>query len=289
VDLITKKVRQCYQEAPFPDIFQNSQDYRIELKSLIFWLKLNFRYLNLGEWQPKSVLCAGCGTGEEAIALAKIFPKAKITAIDISRPSLVIARKNIQTAGVKINLKKLSIYDLPDTKYDLVYCVGVIHHLSDPEKGFGVLSKTFKSKFIISVYNTYGLMAFKFRLKILSFFTNRKKWAGRLFKIVPHKAFFYDAFMNPQIKTFSIQQVTRWGQNYKLKLAAICPPTTFSGLINFTKDGSKYIVRRKVLTQAALKIAGYFGLDKIRHSSIFLTQLIYLVLGKGECFYLFKR
>lgn len=144
---VEDKVRKCYEEAPFPDTLSKAKDFDKSLRDIKYWITLNLEFLSssLVNSNPKTILCAGCGTGEEAIVLALIFPKSKIDAVDISEKSLLIAKQNIKKAKVKnINFKKLSIIeDLPKfkKKYDLIFSAGVIHHLTNPQLGFKLLSE----------------------------------------------------------------------------------------------------------------------------------------------------
>ena len=97
---LESKVRACYETAPFPNILQGTADFEEAIRLGVEWAMLNWRGLGF-DWQvisPSTVLCAGCGTGEEAIILSRLFPDAAIHAIDISEPSLLIAMQNAKRA-----------------------------------------------------------------------------------------------------------------------------------------------------------------------------------------------
>jgi len=55
------------------------------------------------DFEPKTILDIGTGSGCLAIFCGKKFPQAEITAIDICTKALKIAKKNAQTHKVKIN------------------------------------------------------------------------------------------------------------------------------------------------------------------------------------------
>ncbi len=58
-----------------------------------------------------SILDIGTGSGCIALALKKAFPEAEITAIDMSKEALAIARKNAQNLKLEIALKETDILD----------------------------------------------------------------------------------------------------------------------------------------------------------------------------------
>lgn len=87
-----------------------------------------------------SILVAGCGTGREAMMLARSAPNATVTAIELSETSLAIARA--RSAG-QANLRFLR-HDLHAVaelgqQFDHIACSGVLHHLPDPEAGWAAL------------------------------------------------------------------------------------------------------------------------------------------------------
>ncbi len=70
-------VRNFYESYPFP---QYSNDYISEKsRELVSY----FENVTLGV-SVKKILDAGCGTGHRSIILAKIFPSAVVTGIDLS-------------------------------------------------------------------------------------------------------------------------------------------------------------------------------------------------------------
>ncbi len=306
-------VRKCYETAPFPDNLRNAKNFEIELKRTVNWITLNLKFLSpeLLIFKPRTILCAGCGTGEEAISLAKIYPKSKITAIDISNTSLLIAKQNTKKAKVKnIILKKCSIIeDLPKLKkqYDFVYSAGVIHHLSDPKLGFEILrTKINKNgKMVIMLYNSYGLFIYRCQLASLRSLAgsnqNVRLRLIKLFRLAGGKsnAYIYDTYINPQVTTYSIGKVLAWAEENDLALKGVVPPLNIDSMIKYATHGKDYFFRRKGLIGLALKLSKVLlskqantkasetvSCNKVK---LIFYQLIFLVLGRGECQYLFTN
>lgn len=73
----------------------------------------------------RSILDIGTGSGCIAVSLAKFIPNAKITATDISKDALVVAKHNAKLNGIsnKINFIHADLftnYQLPFTHYDII-------------------------------------------------------------------------------------------------------------------------------------------------------------------------
>lgn len=308
---LEEEVKRCYEEAPFPDTLRQSKNFNQTLDHIVYWINLNLKFLSpvFLKNKPRTILCAGCGTGEEAIALAKIFPNSKIDALDISRESLSIAKQNIRKLKLNnIYLMRSSILeDLPSLpkKYDLVYSAGVIHHLADPNLGFRILTSKLKKdgKLVMMLYNSYGLFLYRcqlFLLKILAGgnFKKRLFWTNKLgFGKGKDKIFIYDSYINPQVKTFSIEAIMRWAKEENCKISGLVPPLDIGGIIEFAVSGKQYFFRRKkILTLALFLSKLIFRKRSERKSSLslpfwktFFYQIIFLLLGKGECQYLLEK
>jgi ubiquinone/menaquinone biosynthesis C-methylase UbiE len=80
------------------------------------------------------VLEAGCGTGSQTVAIARLNPDARITACDISEESLARARLRASEAGVtNVVFRQADIEALPfeEETFDHVFVCFVLEHLAD--------------------------------------------------------------------------------------------------------------------------------------------------------------
>lgn len=72
---------------------------------------------------PARILEVGCGTGRNLIHLARLFPKAHITGVDLSSAMLAVAERKAAPYGPRIKLVERA-YGPADSadQYDLVLC-----------------------------------------------------------------------------------------------------------------------------------------------------------------------
>jgi ubiquinone/menaquinone biosynthesis C-methylase UbiE len=110
------------------------------------------------------VLVAGGGTGDATIFLAEQLrgTNAEIVHLDFSDPSIAIARQRAEIRGLKnIRWVRDSLLHLPTLEmgeFDYINCVGVLHHLADPDAGLKSLLSVLKinGAMGLMVYATYG-------------------------------------------------------------------------------------------------------------------------------------
>lgn len=120
-------------------------------------------------FKGKFILEAGCGgIGSETRGLLKQEPSL-LYSLDLTHENLVAVRKK-NDGQLPVRFVRGSILSLPfeDASFDVVFCKGVIQHLSAPFKGLAELTRVLKpgGKIFISVYSKGGLLSFfSLRLK----------------------------------------------------------------------------------------------------------------------------
>lgn len=90
------------------------------------------------------ILVAGCGTGQHAINTALRYKDSQVVALDLSRQSLAYALRMAHHYDVNnISFIQADILHLDklDQHFDIIECVGVLHHLREPEEGLKSLLK----------------------------------------------------------------------------------------------------------------------------------------------------
>ncbi|NJP08268.1 MAG: class I SAM-dependent methyltransferase [Leptolyngbyaceae cyanobacterium RU_5_1] len=95
------------------------------------------------EKQTIRILDAGCGTGVGTEYLVHLNPDAQVVGIDLSAGALTIAKERCQRSGAdRVEFHHLSLFDVDQLagEFDLINCVGVLHHTSDPIRGIQALA-----------------------------------------------------------------------------------------------------------------------------------------------------
>ncbi len=93
--------------------------------------------------KPFDVLIAGTGTGQQALQAASAYgPQASLVALDLSRSSLGYAAAKAEDHAIRnVAFIQGDILDVAalDHLFDVIECVGVLHHMTDPWAGWRAL------------------------------------------------------------------------------------------------------------------------------------------------------
>ena len=142
-DPISTEVRKQYEENPFPRWVALPLDR--PMPPFDEWMLRQFPFSifrRLGKKAGLDILIAGCGTGQHSLFFTQAFPDAKILAVDLSLTSLSYAKQKTREMGVSnIEYAQADILELGtlDRQFDVISSVGVLHHTSDPERGWRTL------------------------------------------------------------------------------------------------------------------------------------------------------
>ncbi|RIA47734.1 class I SAM-dependent methyltransferase [Dichotomicrobium thermohalophilum] len=140
-DPVSKKVAAQYQTSPYPRWTSLHMPARGRARRTLsrFFPDARLGFLD----EPFEALIAGAGTGQQAIASATSYgPAARVTAIDLSRPSLAYGQWMAQRLGVdNVTFAQADILSLPADSgpYHIIEAVGVLHHMADPFAGWRAL------------------------------------------------------------------------------------------------------------------------------------------------------
>jgi tetratricopeptide (TPR) repeat protein/ubiquinone/menaquinone biosynthesis C-methylase UbiE len=139
IDEVSREVQQQYEENPYPRWVDVGRIVRPTT------LQASLRALSPDAGVAEGggdILIAGCGTGQQAIETAQMFPEARVLAVDLSLSSLAYAQRKTRALGLR-NLEygqaDILRLDAIDRSFDLIEAVGVLHHLADPFAGWRVL------------------------------------------------------------------------------------------------------------------------------------------------------
>ncbi len=153
MDDTTRKISEMYAKFPYP----SSQPYSRKLRELANLLSIFSREANY-ELKGKTVLDAGTGTGHRLIEAASAFKNTRFVAVDISEASLAIARQ--AAANERVQNVEFQLFNLMEDgkrfgTFDLILCMGVIHHLAEPARGLRNLVQNLAEDGILFLY-IYG-------------------------------------------------------------------------------------------------------------------------------------
>jgi SAM-dependent methyltransferase len=145
--------------------------YPQPIEDLEVWLTNNWQWFDPSHahrvlWPDREyrtdldILIAGCGTNQAAV-FAFMNPDAKVTAVDISQPSLDHQQYLKDKHGLfNLELHLLPIEDLPTLgrDFDLIVSTGVLHHMADPQTGMNAIASCLRPDGAMGVmlYAKYG-------------------------------------------------------------------------------------------------------------------------------------
>ena len=140
-DKTSRLVQSQYEENPYPRWLSLPNLKKRNIKRV---LKQTLPYFSPPGFLdgPIKILVAGCGTGQQPIQTALTYDNVEILAVDISKSSLAHAIRMARHYSVN-NIKFLhsDILQLAklDTRFHIIECTGVLHHMEDPMQGWKVL------------------------------------------------------------------------------------------------------------------------------------------------------
>jgi SAM-dependent methyltransferase len=94
--------------------------------------------------QDIRILDAGCGSGVGTEYLVHLNPQAQVVGIDLSAGTLEVAKERCKRSKAnRVEFHQMSLYDVAQLsgEFDLINCVGVLHHLPDPIRGIQALAQ----------------------------------------------------------------------------------------------------------------------------------------------------
>jgi SAM-dependent methyltransferase len=107
--------------------------------------------------EEKTVLELGCGNGSLLSHLPRWRPQY-VEGVDLG-DSIVSCKKNMHRTGFQsFKVTRADLVDFDSDGFDLVYSIGVLHHLKDPSSGFNAVIRNTKpgGKFHCWVYAEEG-------------------------------------------------------------------------------------------------------------------------------------
>ncbi len=222
MDKIARSVNSLYEKYPYPSLpIRNERDLISKLHANVMSKILATTGLVPASLSGKEVLDAGCGTGEKSGYFS--YYGASVTALDLCSASLVKGEKLAEKFKLQAEFIQCDIANFEtDKRFDHIFCLGVLHHTSDPYMRFCVLANLCKPGGTVTVglYNRYGRLAHRarrmwIRLNAGKNIERRMSYVEnsiyrRKLKDGHEQAYAADKYVNPYESYHSVGEVLDW-------------------------------------------------------------------------------
>src|SRR5712672_2331571 len=128
------------------------------------------KYFSLIDWntKPSRALDMGCGSGRWDVPVAPLV--GELVAADASPEALAVARQNVKASNVSFVECTPETLPFPDAHFDLIFSLGVLHHLPDTQAAIQSLSSKLAAGGTLLIYLYYA-------------FDNRPDWFRNIWRI----------------------------------------------------------------------------------------------------------
>lgn len=152
---VSESVRAMYEENPYPRWLTLQQPAVTSIPAFLRALRPGNAVLPAS----RRILVAGGGSGQQPLQMARSFPEADVTSMDLSRSSLAYAARMAARHGVtNVHFAQGDILALDEAVgvFAIVSCSGVLHHLVEPLEGWRRLLRVLEPHGVmkIGLYST---------------------------------------------------------------------------------------------------------------------------------------
>jgi ubiquinone/menaquinone biosynthesis C-methylase UbiE len=148
-------------------------------------------HLRPEDWKGLTFLDVGCGTGRNSF-WAMAYGAAGGVAVDVDQNSLLAARRMLQTYPT-VAVNERSAYALGyEDQFDIVFSIGVIHHLEFPDKALAEMRRATKPQGKVLIW-VYGLENTRWIVRLID--TPRRLLFSRLPITFVHHLSLYPAML----------------------------------------------------------------------------------------------
>ncbi|MGH7287480.1 MAG: class I SAM-dependent methyltransferase, partial [Myxococcota bacterium] len=227
---VTEIVKRFYEEHPFPNY-----DDHDSVRSLISKSRKGIYARLLGEQLPfnSRVLEVGCGTGQLSNFLG--ISCRTVVGTDLCMNSLRMAEKFRSEYGLsRVRFLQMNLFSpaLRPEQFDVVLCNGVLHHTSDPVRGFRSIARLVRpgGHMVIGLYNKYGRLLLDSRRVLFRATGGRFRWIDPYLRTTPmsegkQDAWFADQYLHPHESKHTMGELLRWFDEANFEFVNAVPKT----------------------------------------------------------------
>jgi 2-polyprenyl-3-methyl-5-hydroxy-6-metoxy-1,4-benzoquinol methylase len=141
-DATSQAVRRMYEENPYP---RWTMRFRASPAPFRDAVRAKFPATDMTAMESVArpqILIAGCGTGSHIQVATSGYESCDVTALDLSRGSLAYAMREMKKQGVdNVTFVHGDILNVSSLRrqFDMIECIGVLHHMADPMAGWRAL------------------------------------------------------------------------------------------------------------------------------------------------------
>jgi 2-polyprenyl-3-methyl-5-hydroxy-6-metoxy-1,4-benzoquinol methylase len=229
VDSRTERVRAFYGEAPFPGYRPRDTLHALRARAAASPLA---RALDQAIPDDARVLDLGCGTGQMTLFLAR--DQRLLVGADLTRASLALARQAAQRFGVEGALFVETDLRQPGLRpgaFDVVLCLGVLHHTPDPRAAFAAVARLVRpgGMLVVGLYNALARLPHRLR-RLVARLSGMRLLLGdpvlrdRRCEPERRRAWLQDQYLHPEEHRHTLGQVQRWFRANGIEYLRSLPP-----------------------------------------------------------------
>jgi 2-polyprenyl-3-methyl-5-hydroxy-6-metoxy-1,4-benzoquinol methylase len=138
----------------------------------------------MGEVDSLEVAEIGSGGGH----VLRMFPRSRLTAIDVSDVYLEIARSNLQGYDVRFLKGEVETLGIPEASFDRIICTEVLEHVADPDAVLTEISRLLRPSglAVVTIPNDPLILKLKGAIRhspLRRILGQRTEWGGDRFHI----------------------------------------------------------------------------------------------------------
>jgi ubiquinone/menaquinone biosynthesis C-methylase UbiE len=210
--------------------------------------KLFRKYFALIDWstKPRRALDMGCGSGRWDVLVAPLV--GELVAADASPAALEVARRNAKAPNVAFIEATPDTLPFPDQNFDLIFSLGVLHHIPDTEAAIRSLTDKLCPGGTLLLYLYYA-------------FDNRPAWFRAIWKVTDLGRRFISSL--PFSLRYVLSQIIAVCVYWPLARTAKYIPVPDSWPLRFYADRSFYVMRTDALDRFGTKLEKRFKRKQI--------------------------